>query len=106
MPSSLCDLEKRKSRKSKVFRRKENIWLDKLQTIVDVGCVRCLKLKAAMIEEEEKRFKKLKNSSQSARLMDELQFGSLNLVVLEKRVWAACRAHVTLLLRCADPWIL
>lgn len=54
MPSSLCDLEKRKSRKSKVFRRKENIWLDKLQTIVDVGCVRCLKLKAAMIEEEEK----------------------------------------------------
>jgi hypothetical protein len=49
-----------------------------------------LKLKAAMIEEEEGKVKKLKNSSQSARLMDELQSGSLNLVVLEKRVWAAC----------------
>lgn len=64
-----------------------------------------LKLKAAMIEEEEGKVKKLKNSSQSARLMDELQSGSLNLVVLEKRVWAACRKHVTPLLRCADPWI-
>lgn len=69
MPSSLYDLEKRKSRKCKVFRRKENIWLIKLQMIVAVGYVRCWKMKATMIEEEEDKAKEVEKQ-QSKRKAD------------------------------------